>query len=570
MSITALALMLLGAATIYLGEQTFPENNTIPIKPKIDDWQYSANQDGMGGIKTAINTVTGGGMARYSAPAAISEGIGFSTGGAKDINNFRENIENGYLPIHTDLTYEGLYYDYYFDTGEEEPCNELFCPSYIYTESIEPFTEEVEYYMTVGLNSGLKEEDFERKKLNLVIVLDVSGSMSSPFNKYYYDQFGNRVEVPDEEYSEKTKMELAKESVIALTEHLEGQDRFGMVVFNNGAQVAKPLSRVDETDMDAIREHIREIQAGGGTNMESGMREGTDLFDKYMDIDQNEYENRIIFLTDAMPNLGELSRGGLGEILEDNADDSLHTTFIGIGVDFNTDLIESITKIRGANYYSVHSAKQFEERMDEGFDFMVTPLVFDLKLELEAEGWEIEKVYGSPEADESTGTLMHVNTLFPSKKEDGETKGGVVLLKLKKTGEGDAVLKVSYEDREGNEYKNEKEVEMADAKSTANTGLRKAILLARYGDMMKNWVIDERENLLTGDPEPIITREEGIIPPPFPEPELGQWERQSTPLQVSEHYEELFEEFADYFEEEMDAIGDESLEQELDLLEKLA
>jgi hypothetical protein len=56
--------------------------------------------------------------------------IGLSTGGAKDIINFRENIENNYLPLPTDVTYEGLFYDYYFDTGISRPCDKLFCPSY--------------------------------------------------------------------------------------------------------------------------------------------------------------------------------------------------------------------------------------------------------------------------------------------------------------------------------------------------------------------------------------------------------------------------------------------------------
>ena len=41
-----------------------------------------------------------------------------------------------------------------------------------------------EYYITVGLNSNIKESDFQRKKLNLVIVLDVSGSMDSKFSSY--------------------------------------------------------------------------------------------------------------------------------------------------------------------------------------------------------------------------------------------------------------------------------------------------------------------------------------------------------------------------------------------------
>ena len=64
-------------------------------------------------------------------------------------------------------------------------------------------------------------------------------------------------------------------------------------------------------------------------------------------------------------------------------------------------LIKRITKVRGANYYSVHSTKEFKTRMDDEFEYMVTPLVFDLQLSLTATGYEIEKVYGSPSADKS-------------------------------------------------------------------------------------------------------------------------------------------------------------------------
>ncbi|MCD4739955.1 VWA domain-containing protein [archaeon] len=587
-SMIALAMMILANLGSYLPEQ---DNNST--KPVIDDWQYanSSPNEGYsgGGILNKAATAIGsaGGMVRYAAPMATADGIGFSTGGAKDINNFRANIENNYLPIPSDLTYEGLFYDYYFDTGQTEQCHELFCPSYNYAISGDPISGELEHYMSVGLNSGI--QDFQRKKLNLVAVLDISGSMNSPFNRYYYDQFGNKVAIPEKEYSERTKMELAKEALITITEHLKEGDSFGLVLFENKAHIAKPLSSVEETDMDAIKEHIKnEVHARGGTYMEAGMREGTDLF-KELEQDPTEYENRIIFMTDAMPNIGDISTGGLGGILKNNADNSLYTTFIGIGVDFNTELIEKITKIEGCNYYSVHSAKQFEERMDEGFDYMVTPLVFDLERKLESEGWEIEKVYGSPEADESTGTLMRVNTLFPSKTEEGETKGGIVLLKLKRLNEdSELTLKVSYKDREGNQHENEKQVKIPDATTGfPQMGTRKAILLTRYADLMKNWMIDERgAHTTTGNPEddwqygntikeqptgepvdPAINWNDGIVVPP--DHQLGRWERQSTPLHVSKHYKKIFKEYSEHFEYEMDAIGDETLQQELDILEKL-
>jgi Ca-activated chloride channel family protein len=505
---------------------------------------------------------------KMSAPVP-SVTIGLSAGGAKDINNFRENIEEGYLPLPTDVTYEGLFYDYYFDTGEREECTKLFCPSYSYAISRDPFSRELEYYLSVGLNSGIKESDFERKKLNLVVVLDNSGSMGSSFDRYYYDTFGNLVEFDESEDSGKAKIEIATESVVSLLDHLKDDDRFGMVIYSDDAFLVEPLSFVREKDMGDLEDEILDITDEGSTNMEAGMKMATDMLEDYLDADQSEYENRIIFLTDAMPNVGETDRGELLEMTEDNADDKLYTTFIGIGVDFNTEIIEYITKIRGANYYSVHSASQFNKRMDDEFEYMVTPLVFNLQLSLDATGYEIQKVYGSPEADEATGEIMKVNTLFPSKREGGEVRGGLILIKLKKTAPDSRMnLKVSYEDRNGAIDTSESSIRFSGREPDyfANTGIRKGILLSRYADLLKNWMIDERSYIDPNEPIVVsVTLAEGIVIPYI----LGEWERQSMPLHVSEPYRTLFNQFADYFESEMTAIGDGTLDRELVILNKL-
>jgi Ca-activated chloride channel family protein len=525
----------------------------------------------------------------YSAPAESSIGasgkglpssesrwwrdsgtIGLAVGGAKGIDNFRENISNGYLPLPTDITYEGLFYDYYFDTGQTKPCNKLFCPSYSYAVTRDPFSHRTEYYLSVGLNSGMEERDFERKNLNLVIVLDISGSMSSPFNEYYYDQFGNEVRLSIWERN-RQKMEVAKDAVIAVLDQMDNDDRFGIVLFNERASLLQRMSLVRRTDMDEVADSIFEIRAGGSTNLADGMKLATDLLERYSDYDPYDYENRIIFLTDAMPNTGETGEYSLLSLLKNNSYDNIYTTFIGIGVDFNTQLVESITKTRGANYYSVHSPGDFMERMGEEFDYMVTPLVFDLRLTLEARDWDIEMVYGSPEADMATGELMKVNTLFPSKKEDGETKGGLILLKLRNRGDegGSIRLDVSYEDRDGREDGSTARVYLDDERPEyfENNGIRKGILLARYADLMKDWLIDEREHAHWSRPwEPVVNPECGIVVPPSP---LGDWERQSLPLLVSRQYRSLFEEFGDYFAYEMDEIGDATLDQELDILDSL-
>ena len=78
---------------------------------------------------------------------------------------------------------------------------------------------ENEYFLSIGLNSNIKESDFTRNKLNLVVVLDVSGSMSSSFSQYYYDSNGKKQSIidddgDDDENIDKSKLEIAKDTMI--------------------------------------------------------------------------------------------------------------------------------------------------------------------------------------------------------------------------------------------------------------------------------------------------------------------------------------------------------------------
>jgi hypothetical protein len=50
----------------------------------------------------------------------------------------------------------------------------------------------------------------------------------------------------------------------------------------------------------------------------------------------------------------------------------------------------------------------------------------------------------------------------------------------------------------------------------------------------------------------------------------SQWERQSLPLTVSRDYKPLFKDFSRYFEDEMDGTRDDSLGQELDIINLLS
>ena len=511
--------------------------------------------------------------------SSSSDRIGMSVGGSKDISNFRKNIEHNFLPFASDITYEGLFYDYFFDTGDED-CKELFCPYYSFALSTDPFSGEMEYYLNTGLNSDIQQNKFQRKPLNLVIVLDISGSMSSPFYRYYYDSSNGRINNNEPEDKDKSKQFIANNVVADLLDHLRGQDRFGMVLFNNSAYLAKPLRTVSTTDMNAIKGHIHDIQSTGGTNMSAGYMLGTELLEELNSTDLTHYENRIIFLTDAMPNVGYIRDKDLLGMTKENADKNIFTSFIGVGVDFNTELIESISKVRGANYFSVHSSSEFRKRMDEEFEYLVSPLVFNLNFKMFSNGFNIKKVYGSPEANESTNEIMKVNTLFPSKKNVAGTKGGIILMELNKISPDTSIfLHIEYEDRSGVKHTSSKEIIFPSGKTEFydNSGIRKGILLSRYVNLARSWINFERgkQNPEKQNMERIISpnviKNSGLIIPVEPKRiELNEHEHTSTVLTVSGEYPNIFKYFKSYFSQEMKFLKDSSLSREYETINKLS
>lgn len=538
-----------------------------------DDWKFNQKELKLSssttlGIASSMDSSSSKSSVSSSKSTSSSESyLGYTVGGASNVDNFRENIKNNYLPITTDITYNGLYSEYYFDTGDQtKKSNEMFYPSYSCAVSTDPLSKEQEYYLSVGLNSNIKESDFNRQKLNVVIVLDISGSMSSSFSSYYYDKGSKKSD-------DKSKMKIAEECINDLIDKLNPDDRLGVVLFDDGAYLGKELNLISDTNTEAIKNHILEIEPQGGTNFSEGYKKGTKLFEKYLD--EKDYQNRIIVITDAMPNSGDITSTGLMGMIEKNAEDKIYTSLIGVGVDFNTELTEKISDVRGANYYSVHSSSEFKKTLADEFDYMVTPLIFDLNLSFKSEDYEIENVYGTDSVNKTTGNIMHINTLFPSSSNsEGEVKGGIVVLKLKKKPESSSnniSLSISYKDSKEQEHSNKEEVQFKQSTNDYydNTGIQKAIVLARYVNTLKNWIIYENSN----NQKFIIDENTGIVEynydKDYIENVLGIHERKSTKLTVSDSYKGIFKVLKTYIENENKTLKDKTLENEVDILDKL-
>ena len=478
-----------------------------------------------------------------------------------------------------------------------QTCENLFCPAYTNTVTYDPFSNEKQYYMSVGLNSNIKESDFERNNLNVVIVLDVSGSMESLFDKYHYDLtlspiYGeitaNEKRIIDRE-EDKRKIQMATESIVLLTKHLTPEDRLGIVLFNSDAHVARPLSNMIGVDEKQLKSNILNIMSSGGTNMELGITTAQKLYNDIpinnipSEIRNNKpYDNRIIFLTDAQPNRGSiLSDKGFESLIIDLETNNIYTTMIGIGVDFNAGLVKAMTdEIRGANYYSVHSAADFKQRLDDEFTYMVTPLVFDLNMILTSGNFVIDSIYGVPGIDNddsptNSNNIISINTLFPSASIDGDVRGGIILLKLSKIDDtiiNNVALEVSYVDKYGTLYSERENVSMTSISNDTNA-IEKGILLVQYVDVIKSWIIEQRiteahDNII---PENMwykhgIYETHGTIQDFIEFNNINLYERTSLPLGINNDYRKIFTDFTTYMNEQSNILGDDTLLQEVEIL----
>ena len=115
---------------------------------KVDDWCFDPEEY----VEETSKSIFSSSITSADAmlESATTNSLGLSVGGAKDVNNFRENIENDYFPLQSDITYEGIYYDYSFDTGNEgKEVDKMFYPTYSTAISKDPFSDNQEYYVWI-------------------------------------------------------------------------------------------------------------------------------------------------------------------------------------------------------------------------------------------------------------------------------------------------------------------------------------------------------------------------------------------------------------------------------------
>jgi len=168
----------------------------------------------------------------------------------------------------------------------------------------------------------------ERPPVNLALVLDRSGSMSGD------------------------KIARAREAAIEALRHLGGRDRFSVVVYNHQVETLVPSTTTEDTDW--IEDRIRGIRADGNTALFGAVSQGSAEVRKHLD---GPYVNRVILLSDGLANVGPSSPQDLARLGTALGKEGISVTTVGVGTDFNEDLMTRLAGRSDGNHYFVESSR---------------------------------------------------------------------------------------------------------------------------------------------------------------------------------------------------------------------
>ena len=320
--------------------------------------------------------------------------MGATPGGAQDIGSFRDRVADGQIPLPQTFTPEGLFSEHDLPLTGPVPCKQTFCAEAEAMEVALVGQEEVEFLAQLGFSSGLDPKTFERAPLNLIVVVDRSGSMSGD------------------------PLDLVQASLRAVHEQLGPDDQIAIVGYDSTAHVMLSPVPVTRAKRKSIRRSIAQLDPGGATAMEEGLRLAFELAGD--SAPSFKGTTRVMLFTDERPNVGRTDAGSFMSMARAASRKGVGLTTIGVSTHFGAELAQEVSSVRGGNLFFFPRVQDMRETFAEEFDTMVTELAYDLNLELSpAPGMKITGVYGIPGsaiAWRDDTIVLDIETIFLSRR----------------------------------------------------------------------------------------------------------------------------------------------------------
>jgi len=342
-------------------------------------------------------------------PSYPGNTIGATPGGAQDIGLARATIAAGGVPTADSFLVEGLLSEHDLSLDGPE-CDSLLCarPALGVAPSLE--TGEIEYWVQLGMSSGIKMADFERPPLDVVLLIDRSGAMD-------------------------IDMDETTQAAAHFIEQMAPRDRVAVLAFNDSVQTLHAAGLIE--DKQSLINDIRDLRATGGANLMAGMQAAYRVAHS-MEADENRLR-RVVVLSCGYPDAGSTGASSFSNLVAGGGASGIGLTFIGVLLGFDHTLANTLSQERGGSYIYLTDLDRVTEVFDEDFDFMMTPLGYDLNFRFEVgNGFELSRLYGIPgDEDGDPRAEFEVRTVFASRG------GGAIVARLNRVGDSNGVSAIA-------------------------------------------------------------------------------------------------------------------------------
>lgn len=264
----------------------------------------------------------------------------------------RRSLCDGYLPPSESVRTEEYVNAFDYDYGAPRGTGEPFAVDAAVFET--PWNDRTEL-LRVGIE-GFDIDPDERPDANIVLLLDVSGSMNS------YD-----------------KLPLVKTAMTKLVRQLGSDDRVGIVVYAGSSGVVLEPTPGDE--QEAILAALNRLGAGGSTAGGAGLALAYDLAERNF---REDAVNRVILATDGDFNVGVTGDDPLTDFVARKRDSGIYLSVLGFGRgNLNDQMMQAIAQNGNGVAAYIDSPDEAARVLEREFTSSMFPIAEDLKLQVE-------------------------------------------------------------------------------------------------------------------------------------------------------------------------------------------
>ena len=224
-----------------------------------------------------------------------------------------------------------------------------------------------EAVLQIGFTTAEVNERTDLRPLNLVLVIDKSGSMAE------YDKMGR-----------------VKESLRTMVSKLRPDDIISIVAFDTGAEVLFPADRLG--DGHAVRRAIDCLEPDGWTNLHGGLMLGYAQAKKHF---RAGATNRVILLTDGIANRGVVEPADIAaDSLKYNGQ-GIDLSTIGVGLELNNDLLRTLARSGRGLYHFISDYNDINKVFVNEVQSLISSVAKNVQVTIEyGPGLRLEKIYG--------------------------------------------------------------------------------------------------------------------------------------------------------------------------------